>query len=127
MRCAAFIIAATLAMAQTPAAVLEVFRSAAEALSQKNSSAFLDVFDGDMPGYLTLRDEIETLLSSSEVGSSIEIVSDEGDDQKRSLELDWILEVEDRKPRRQIVKVRLERRGKSWKITALDPIEFFKY
>jgi hypothetical protein len=127
MRRGLVLIATVLALAQTPAGVVEFFRILAEALSQKNASDFLDKFDGNMPGYATLRDEIETLLAAADVGSAIEIVNDEGDDQKRALELDWLLEIGDHKPRRAIVKVSIERRGKNWKITALEPIEFFKY
>ena len=80
-----------------------------------------------MVGYATLRDEIESLLSAAEVGSAIEIVTDEGDDQKRTLELDWVLEITDQQPKRAILKCTIARQGKKWKITALDPIEFFKY
>jgi len=42
------------------------------------------------------------------------------------LQLDWLLQIEDEQPRRQILKCTIERQGKNWKITALDPIEFFK-
>ena len=79
-----------------------------------------------MAGYATLRDEIETLLSAAEVGSAVEVVTDEGDDQRRSLELDWVLEITDQQPKRAILKCAIARQGKKWKITALEPIEFFK-
>ncbi len=123
MRCALFLIA-IVAAAETPPDVLDFFRTAAEALSQSHPSEFLGKFDRKMPGYDQLRYEIEGLR---DVGSTIEVVSDEGDDHRRSLELDWLLEVADQKPRRMIVKCRIEREGKKWMITALDPVEFFKY
>ncbi|MGD1092011.1 MAG: hypothetical protein ABSB35_08455 [Bryobacteraceae bacterium] len=127
MRIALFLIAATLALAQTPQDVVEFFRDVAGDLAQNNPSEFLDHFDRNMVGYATLRDEIESLLSAAEVGSAIEIVTDEGDDQKRTLELDWVLEITDQQPKRAILKCTIARQGKKWKITALDPIEFFKY
>ena len=116
-----------MAAAQTPRDVLDFFRSAAEALSDGDASAFLEKFDSSMPGYVTLHDEIETLTVAAEAGSVVEVVSDQGDDRSRSVELDWLLEIADRAPRRGILKCRIERRGKDWKITALDPIEFFRY
>ena len=127
MRIALFLIAATLALAQTPQDVVEFFRDVAGDLAQNNPSEFLDHFDRNMVGYATLRDEIESLLSAAEVGSAIEIVTDEGDDQKRTLELDWVLEITDQQPKRAILKCTIARQGQKWKITALDPIEFFKY
>lgn len=120
------VISAVMAAAQTPGDVLDLFRRVSEALSEKNSSSFFDKFDSKMPQYETLRLEVEPLLASdAQIGSSIDIASDQGDDQKRSLELDWVLEISDREPKRAIVKCQIERQGTKWKITALDPVEFF--
>ena len=126
MRRLVFLMAAALASAEPPADVLKFFSSAGEALADGDSRAFLGKFDRNMPGYSALRDEIEGLLAAHEVGSTIEVVNDEGDNQKRALELDWLLSITDVGQRRQIVKCRIERRGKEWKITALEPVEFFK-
>jgi hypothetical protein len=102
----------------------------AEDLSNKDTSAFLSHFDPKMPGYETLHYEIEGLIARDAVVSTIEIVTDtpgnRGDDHQRELDLDWVLTVDTDRPRRQIVKVRIEKQGKKWKIVALDPIEFFK-
>jgi hypothetical protein len=54
------------------------------------------------------------------------VITDEGDDQKRSLDLDWLLKIDTDDPRRQIVKCQIEKQGKKWKIISLEPIEFFK-
>jgi hypothetical protein len=51
---------------------------------------------------------------------------DEGDELKRTLELDWLLKIDTDEPRRQIVKCQVEKQGKKWKITALEPVDFFK-
>ncbi len=114
-------------MGQTPRDVVDLFQAVAADLAQNNPSEFLDHFDRNMPGFATLRDEIESLLGAAEVGSAIEIVTDEGDDQKRMLQLDWVLEITDQQPKRAILKCTIVRQGKKWKITALEPIEFFKY
>ena len=113
--------------------MLNVFSAAAEALTNDDSAAFLDNFDRNMPEYAALRTNIEGLLAAYEVGSTIELVTDEGDDKKRTVELDWLLVTSEKntvngnqRTRRRIVKCRLERRGKQWKVTALEPVDFFK-
>ena len=134
MRTALLLLISMVAAADPAADVLKVFRDAAEALTNGDAAAFLDNFDRDMPGYASLRTNIEGMLAAYEVGSTIEVVSDEGDDQTRNVELDWVL-LATRKDainsaqetRRQVVKCRLERRGKRWKITRLQPVDLFRY
>jgi len=120
-------VALVLVAQERPAPQMEVFRDIAEALANRDADAFLDQFDRQMPGYEKLRDEIRELLAvTQEIGTTVDVISDEGDEQKRSLELDWVLKFDTADPRRQIVKCRAEKQGKKWKITALEPVEFFK-
>jgi hypothetical protein len=134
MRTALLLIISMVATADPAADLLKVFRDAAEALTNDDASAFLDSFDRNMPEYATLRSNVEGMLAAYEVGSTIEMVSDEGDDHTRNVELDWLL-LATRKDainsaqetRRQVVKCRLERRGKRWKITRLEPVDLFQY
>jgi hypothetical protein len=106
---------------------MEIFRGVAEALANLDADAFLNQFDEKMPGYEKLRGEIQDLLGvAKEIGSTTDVITDVGDDQKRMLELDWVLKIDDDAPRRQIVKCGIEKQGKKWKITALDPVEFFQ-
>ena len=125
---AGFLLAVLTAAAQErPAPQMEVFREIAEALANRDADAFLDQFDRQMPEYEKLRDEIRELLAvTQEIGTTMDVISDEGDELKRSLELDWVLKFDTADPRRQIVKCRAEKQGKKWKITALEPVEFFK-
>ena len=125
---AGFLLAVLTAAAQErPAPQMEVFREIAEALANRDADAFLDQFDRQMPEYEKLRDEIRELLAvTQEIGTTMDVISDEGDELKRSLELDWVLKFDTEDPRRQIVKCRAEKQGKKWKITALEPVEFFK-
>jgi hypothetical protein len=134
MRTALLLLISTVALADSSADVLNVFSAAAEALTNDDSAAFLDHFDRSMPDYAALRTNIEGLLAAYEVGSTIEVVTDEGDDEKRTVALDWLLVTSeknavngDQQTRRRIVKCTLERRGKQWRITALDPINFFQH
>ena len=87
-----------------------------------------------MPGYATLQDNVTGLLATYNVGATIEEITDQGDDSKRTVELDWLLILTQKgainspqQTRRQVVKCTVERRGKQWKITALEPVEFFKF
>jgi len=123
------------AIAQTPSDVVDFFRDVAATLGAAHSddpkvptdpNPFLDKFDSRMPGFAAFRDEILALVAASHVGSVIEFVTDEGDDHMRKLDLDWLLQIEDQQPRRQILKCTIERQGRKWKITALEPLDFFK-
>ena len=123
------LVAASLALfAQSrPPAHMEVFRALAEALANRDADAFLDPFDRQMPDYDKLRDEIRDVVGTAEeIGSTIDVITDNGDEQKRMLELDWLLKIDTDTPRRQIVRCQIEMQGKKWKITALEPVEFFK-
>jgi hypothetical protein len=134
LRTAVLLVAATIALADTAADVLNVFTSAAEALINDDSASFLDSFDRDMHAYAELQNNVTGLLAAYDVGSTIEEVKDDGDDQKRTVELDWLLILKQKgatnspqQTRRQIVKCTVERRGKRWKITSLQSVDFFKY
>lgn len=119
-----------LALAETPDDVIRFLRGTATVLADAHENGpreFLDRFDKSMPGYATFRDYLEALVARTEVGSAIEIVSDSGDEHRRLLELDWVLEVQDQSPRRQVVKCTIEKRGKNWKFISLEPLDFFKY
>lgn len=134
LRTALLLIVATFALADTAAEALNVFTSAAEALVNDDAASFLDSFDRNMPGYAALQDNVKGLLGAYDIGATIEEISDDGDDRKRRVELDWLLILQQKgatnspqQTRRQVVKCTVERRGKQWKITALDPVDFFKY
>jgi len=90
----------------------------------------LAAFDPKMPGYDQLRANVDALVQQGDVVSSAELVGSEGDDRRRSLELDWVLSVAHPDTaiilfrRHERVKCQVERQGKGWRIVALEPIEF---
>lgn len=120
--------AAPVAFAQSPpAAVMEVLRSVAEALANRDADAFLDQFDKQMPQYELLRAEVQELFGvAQEIGSTIDVIAFDSNKDTNRLELDWLLKIDIGAARRQIVKCQIERQGKKWKITALEPVEFFR-
>ncbi len=125
---ALLIVAGLMAVGQNrPPEQMEVFRLVSEALANQDAEAFFDQFDPKMPQYDKLRNEIQDLFGmAQEIGSTVDVIMDEGDELKRTLELDWLLKIDTDEPRRQIVKCQVEKRGKKWKITALEPVDFFK-
>jgi hypothetical protein len=119
-----------LVLEDPPKDVIEFFRSAAAELGEAHDNgsgrAFLDHFDKSMPGYVEFSDRVEAMVAAGEVSTTIDFVNTEGNDQKRTLDLDWLLQCEGERPKRQVVKCTIEKRGKKWKITSIAPVEFFR-
>jgi hypothetical protein len=116
---------ALVATAQTPQPVLDMLRVAAQALAEKDVPGFLDQFDRAMKGYDELGRQVTLLVAAEAAESSIEVVRDEGDDRRREMQVDWLLRAGNSAPKRKIIAITVERSGRSWKITALNPIDFF--
>jgi hypothetical protein len=119
------------ARADTHAEIVDLFASMAAALSDDNPAGFMKGIDRKMPDYDRLKTQIEALVQSSEVGSSVEPVSDEGDESKRAIDLDWYLELRSRAPggpsmqRRSVLHCQVEKQGKRWRVVSLKPAAFF--
>ncbi len=111
--------------ADSQADVMEVFASMAAGISDNNPSEFLKALDKDMPGYGDLKTGIEALVNQAELASSVEPIKNEGDDSKRTVNLDWYLQIRSRFPdgpivnRREVIHCELRKDGKHWKIVSL--------
>jgi hypothetical protein len=118
-------------LAGTEQEVLELFTALASALSEGNGLTFLDRVDHSMPDYENLQRNIMALVAQNELVAAIDVIEDEGDEQTRAVHVDWLLQIRSREEtgtlvrRREIVKCRLERVKKKWKVASLDPISFF--
>ena len=129
----AILVAAALAClyADAQSDVTDLFASMAAALVEVNVPQFMEAFDKNMPDYELLKNEIESLTNQAEVSSSIEPLKYEGDDKKRSVDLDWFLEVRSLLQdgpivrRREVIHCELVRDKKGWKISSLKPLEVF--
>ena len=73
--------------------VLDMITDATASLSAGNARAFLANFDPAMPNYQKLRDNVTTLLSQAEVESFVDVANDEGDAQRRTVELNWRMRI----------------------------------
>ena len=109
-----------------------VLESAATALSNGNLTEFMSCFEKSMPGYDRLEAGAAALVSQGDVHSSIDMQSNEGSDTSRTIEVDWTLSVVNadtsirHEAREHRVKYRVELKGKRWRITAVDPPDFFR-
>jgi hypothetical protein len=123
--------AARAAMADTRQELVDLFAAMATALSDGNPSVFLRAIDLSLPEYGRFAANVRALTAQNDLSSSIAIVTQEGDDDAQSVELEWLLEIRGRDQshiylrRQSVVKCRLERRKKLWRIVALDPAGFF--
>ena len=134
-------IASAFACADAHDDVIEVITSMAGSLTEVNGigdsvvrgnvSRFMSAFSKDMPGYGTLEMNVTALVRQAEVSSSIQTVSEDGDDQARSIDLDWVLEVRSLQEdgpivrRREVIHCEFRKQKKHWKIVSLKPIDFF--
>jgi hypothetical protein len=124
-------IAVVFASADAHDDVVEVVTSMAGALTDVNVSKFMAAVSKDMPGYGTLENNVTALVKQGEVSSSIQTVSEAGDDQARSIDLDWVLEVRSLEQdgpivrRREVIHCELRKEKKHWKIVLLKPLDFF--
>ncbi len=111
--------------------VWDLLSAAASALTADDLAGFLDCFDPKMPGFDRLRADATALLREAETQSSIELVSNRGDDRARALEVDWELTAVERQSSmpamrwRAVLKIRMEKQGKRWRIAGLEPSGFF--
>ena len=93
---------------------------------------FLSLFDPGMPGYQDFASGITALLRRGDVNSSLVLVSNDGDDRRRTLLVDWDLEVMDigtktaAIQRQQQVKLQMDWREKGWRVAEVDPLAFFE-
>jgi hypothetical protein len=132
---AAALLLTMLALEDPPKDVIDFFRSVAATLSaadrsmegaRSRATEFLEHFDKSMPGYAEFSGQIEAMVGAGEVATTINFINTDGNEKKRTLDLDWLLLLEGQGPKRAVIKCTIEKRGKKWKITSIAPIEFFK-
>ena len=111
--------------------IFNLFTKIAGALSDGDPAIFVEAVDPAMPHFEDFRADVTALTDLASLTNSIEVLSDKGDNQHRTEQLDWFLEIAGNTPphsverRRAVVTFRLERKGKQWKIVGIDPLHFF--
>jgi hypothetical protein len=125
------VVAAVPGLAGNHADVVDLFASMASALSDDNTAGFMAAFDKNMPDYDKLGGYIAGLIGQAEVTSHVDPVKDEGDESKRSVDLDWTLQIRSREmsgpmiEREQTVHAELVKQKKHWRIVSISPLDFF--
>ncbi len=101
-------------------------------LSANNGVEFLAHIDPKMPGYETLYNDVLALTREAALSSSIDPISNRGDDRNRTLEVDWIMELTGRdnsavfQRRHEKVKLQMKKEGRHWRVVGLEPLRFFR-
>jgi hypothetical protein len=113
--------------------MLDLLARMASALSESDAAGFLRHCDRAMPGYSQLQQHLIALVAGWEATSSISITREAGDASRRDMTADWALDLRGRhtgtgpmERRRLDLAISTERRGKSWRVTRLEPIDFFR-
>ncbi len=123
---------AALVLADPHAEIVDRIASMTSALSNDNTPGFMAPIDKNMPGRDTLEGYISSMILEAEVSSAVDPLSDEGNDVKRTVELDWTLHLKSRQPagpsvdREQTIHVEFVKEKKKWKIVSISPLDFFK-
>jgi hypothetical protein len=121
------------ARAQQPQ-ILRTLQDASRALQATNAASFLSYFDGkSFSEYARLEEHVVALTSQSEIGSSIQMVGFEAEGEVFHVEVDWVLQITPRsrfgkvQSRRRLIALDMQRNTKNeWKVTRLDPVDFFR-
>ena len=122
---------ASLALADPHSDIVNLLGNMAANLANDNPAGFMAGFDKTMPDYDKLRASIDALVAEAQITSEIEPVKDEGDDARRSVDLDWTMQIRSRVmagplvQREQIVRAEFVKEKKHWRIVAVRPLEFF--
>jgi hypothetical protein len=139
-----FVLAAARARAAADPAsqVWNVLTAMANALTVSDSAAFLLYFDPHMAGFDDFRLAVEGLLKEFSVNSSISPIENEGNDRSRTLKVDWSMhlvslngvdqvthsedDLDQVTQREDNVTLKMERRGRKWKVVSFQPANFFQ-
>jgi hypothetical protein len=111
--------------------VYDLLGSMASGLSEGNPAQFLEAFDRSMKGYSELAANVRAVVQQSDVLSAIDLVDDAGDDQKRTVRVDWLLQLGDKQNsasvvrRQKTIEVKLEKQKRKWRVVSLEPRDFF--
>jgi hypothetical protein len=106
---------------------------ASRALQAGNATSFLARFDrSEFLDYARLSSYVAALTEQSEIASSIDVTEIAPGEDGYQLRVDWLLQLTltsspgPIESRQQSVTMQIARRGKKWKITRLEPVDFFR-
>lgn len=127
------------ALAGVERGVLDLLETAAAALTEGELRIFLGCFEKELAGRPELERDVAALMDQHLITCSIEVLAEEGEGERRRLELDWLMELKTRIPgapptaaapgrsvrRRQQVRCEVRRRGRRWRFAGFEPLGLF--
>jgi hypothetical protein len=108
---------------------LQIASRRAEGREDNQLPNLLDHFDRAMTGYAELEANLRALTSIWVIEPALQLTSNEGGDDRRSLEIDWVMTLTNpldggRSLRKEeTVNCVVEKRGKRWLVVAFAPLE----
>jgi hypothetical protein len=120
-----------MAMVDAPdVAARETVAVLAGAMAENNAEKFLAYLSPELK--TAMEANVRALLLRHEITSSISPLSNEGDDKKRTLDLDWYVEIRARENemaierRRKTIRCVVEKNAKRrWVVTEITPADLF--
>jgi hypothetical protein len=109
----------------------DVVATMAAALAEPNEYGFMKPISKSVEAHDTIERQVRALVQTNDIVSTISPVTNEGDEKKRTLEVDWYMEIKPHAPgqslvqRRETIKMVMEKTGKRWIITSIAPVSFF--
>jgi hypothetical protein len=103
----------------------------ASALQNEELQPQMEQFNRSMPDYADLKNAITALWTRYRIEPSLDLKSNEGDDAHRTLQIDWLLTLNNPQDpvhstrREQSVVCVVEKRGNAWKIVSFSPASLF--
>lgn len=125
MKTVLFLAVSLIAFAEPPPEVTELLRLTSDAMANGDAAEFLKHVDPAMPRYAELAQRLNLLLTPQSAASTIDVAHDEGDENKRRLELNWLIQAGAERQKRGKIIVTVERKNGAWRFTSIEPIEFF--
>ncbi len=131
MRATALSFAAVIAVAgfaQITSRFNDTIAAMSAALAEDNAEAFLEHVDSKMPGYERLKANVEALVSQADVHSGVDQIVEDGNE----VTVEWEMRITPHgdasriEPRRATLNLKFEPDGKTWKLVALDQVDFFE-
>ncbi len=114
---------ALLLLAPQPPPEFKVIADLANYLSQDNGPGAMEAFDKSMPNYQTISNNVFAMVAQADVSCTIDPIEQNG----KVIEVDWFLKLNSKadegptERRQMTVKLTIEKVGKKYKITAIDP------
>jgi hypothetical protein len=117
--------------ADAEAGAWDVVATMAAALAEPNEYGFMKPISKSVETHDLIERQVRALVQTNDIVSTISPVTNEGDDKKRTVEVDWYMEIKPHAPgqslvqRRETIRMVMEKPGKRWMITSIAPISFF--